>query len=104
MVKYYEYYSNVSRGKRKKAQIDDQIITSADKTMMRYMLHFMQEAIAELLKSSEELDQLNRWVADKHQMVSQGRLKLIVEHTDIFGQFSNSYHLTSMDKGIPLGW
>ena len=63
-------------------------ITSAEPARINYMLHFMQEAISELLTFPEELNQLNHWIISKHKRLLGGAQKLIVKHMDLFGTFS----------------
>lgn len=61
-------------------------ILSEDKTMMKYMLGFMDEALCGMLKDSRKLRRFDGWKKDKWRLIETGRLKLIVGHLDCFAR------------------
>ena len=53
-------------------------------TLHRYLLHFMEQAIAELSLSPEEQRDFEAWLTRKKELCRQRELEIIVDHSDIF--------------------
>ena len=55
-----------------------------DITMHRYLLHFVEHAVAELSLSSEEQRDFATWLVDKKELCRRRELEIIIDHSDIF--------------------
>ena len=59
-------------------------LKKCDSTMHRYLLHFIEHAIAELSLSPEEKQDFDAWINKKKDLCRQRELEIIVDHSDIF--------------------
>ncbi len=53
-------------------------------TMQHYILHFIENALAELNLTTDEQNLLNRWLNTRKEQLHDRTLEIIVDHNDIF--------------------
>lgn len=62
-------------------------IAPADKSMLNFMYHYLDDSLHELPLRVEEERLLEEWLADKRKSIDLGVLGLEVGHRDLFGVF-----------------
>lgn len=62
-------------------------IRNQDRQMLTYLLNFMQTSIVELLTSPKDVQQLDEWINSKQKEMEADKLRLVIEHSDMFFEF-----------------
>jgi len=62
-------------------------IQAKDTEMLRYLLHFMEDALSNWPLNETELGALRLWLARKRHMLDQQQLSLQVRHRDLYATF-----------------
>ena len=60
-------------------------ISNSDPVFLEFILGFMEESIPEIIEEATLQDELNTWLLEKEQMMSQKKLSCSVAHQDFWG-------------------